>query len=50
MKALVRGEEIIIEPWSQWVKDHIKWLTTERPNGDGYTLVEDYEPPEEEPQ
>lgn len=46
MKALIRDNEIICEPWSQWIKDHLDWLTTERPNGDGYELVEDYQPPE----
>ena len=46
MRALIRENEIISEPWNQWVEEHIKWLTTARPNGDGYKLVEDYEPPE----
>ena len=46
MKALIRGDEIITEPWNQWVEDHLDWLTTSRPEGDGYKLVEDYEPPE----
>ena len=45
MKALIRGKEVIPEPWDKWTKDHIKWLTTARPDGDGYKLVEDYEPP-----
>ena len=49
MKALVRGTEIIIEPWNQWVKDHLDWLTTPRPDGNGYTLIEDYHDPEETP-
>ena len=47
MKALKRGEEIITEPWSQWIKDHLEWLTTPRPDGDGYKLIEDYVPPED---
>ena len=46
MKALIRDGEIIAEPFSEWVKEHLNWLTTPRPNGDGYTLVEDYQPPE----
>ncbi len=44
MRALVRDDEIMAEPWSQWVEDHLEWLTTARPEGDGYTLVEDYTP------
>ena len=47
MKALIRNNEIISEPWNQWIKDHLEWLTTPRPNGDGYTLIDNYEPPEE---
>ena len=47
MKALIRGDEIIEEPFDKWVKDHLDWLTTPRPNGDGYTLIEDYQPPQE---
>ena len=46
MKALQRDDEIIPEPWSQWTYDHLEWLTTPRPNGDGYTLIEDYQPTE----
>ena len=46
MKALVRDDEIILEPFSKWVKEHLDWLTTPRPNGDGYKLMEDYQPPE----
>ena len=46
MKALVRDEEIILEPFSKWVEEHLDWLTTARPGGDGYELVEDYQPPE----
>ena len=46
MKALIREGEIIPEPWDQWTQDHLEWLITPRPNGDGYELVEDYQPPE----
>lgn len=44
MKALIREGEIIPEPWDQWTKDHLEWLITPRPNGDGYELMEDYAP------
>ena len=47
MKALVRGNEVIPEPWDQWTQEHLNWLTTARPDGDDYQLVEDYQPPEE---
>ena len=33
--------------WTQWTYDHLEWLTTPRPDGDGYTLIEDYKPEEE---
>ena len=46
MKAIIRDHEVIIEPFDKWVEDHLDWLTTARPNGDGYILVEDYIPPE----
>ena len=46
MKALIRGNEIITEPFSEWIEEHLDWLTTPRPDGDDYQLVEDYEPPE----
>ena len=46
MKALKRENEIIPEPWNQWIKDHLEWLTTPRPSGDGYEILEDYQPPE----
>ena len=49
MKALKRDDEIITEPFDKWTQDHFDWLTTPRPNGDGYTLIEDYEPPAEQP-
>ena len=48
MKALQRDDEIIPEPWSQWTIDHLEWLTTPRPEGDGYTLIEDYQPEPDE--
>ena len=44
MRALIRDDEIITEPFSQWVEDHIKWMTTPRPNGDGYKLIADFTP------
>lgn len=46
MKALIRDNEIIPEPWDQWIKDHLEWMIAARPDGDGYELVEDYQPPE----
>lgn len=47
MKALIRESDIICEPFDEWIKEHLDWLTTARPNGDGYTLIDNYEPPEE---
>ena len=39
--------EIWVESnWTKWVYEHLDWLTTSRPNGDGYTLIDNYEPPE----
>lgn len=46
MRALIRGTEIILEPFDDWIVKHLDWLTTARPEGDGYQLVENYEPPE----
>ena len=46
MRALQRGDEIITEPFDKWTEDHLDWLTTPRPNGNDYTLIEDYQPPE----
>lgn len=53
MKALIRGNEIITEPFSDWVIANMKWLTGEEVDpegkklpGDGWTLIEDYHPPE----
>ena len=50
MIALIRGTEIITEPFSPWVLEHLAWLTTPRPDGDGYKLINDYQPPVEEPE
>ena len=47
MRALIRNDEIILEPFPKWIEEHIDWLTTPRPDGDGYTLIEDYQPPQE---
>ena len=46
MKALIRDSEVVCEPFDKWIIEHLDWLTTARPDGDGYKLVEDYEPPE----
>ena len=48
MRALIRGDEIIKEPFDEWTLNHLNWLTTSRPDGDGYTLIYNYEPPEED--
>lgn len=40
MRALIRGDEIITEPFDQWTLDHLDWLTTPRPDGDGYELID----------
>ena len=45
MKALIRDNEVILEPFSKWVLDHLDWMTAPRPDGDGYTLIENYNPP-----
>lgn len=50
MRALIRDSEIITEPFDQWTIDHLDWLTTPRPDGDGYKLINDYQPPTEEPE
>lgn len=47
MKALIREDEIITGPFNEWTLAHLDWLITPRPNGDGYTLIDNYEPPEE---
>jgi len=44
MKALIRENEVIIEPFNQWIKDHLDWMTTPRPDGDGYKLIENFNP------
>ena len=48
MRALIRDTEIITEPFSPWIEEHIEWMCTPRPDGDGYTLIEDYTPEEED--
>ena len=55
MRALIRGTEVMTEPFSKWVEANLKWLCGEevtedgeRLPGDGWTLVEDYQPPAEE--
>lgn len=41
MRALKRNTEIWKESdWSSWVYEHLDWLTTARPDGDGYELIE----------
>ena len=54
MKALIRGKEVITEPFSPWVQNNIAFLTGTEVDadgnpikGDGWTLVENYEPPKE---
>lgn len=59
-KALIRKhedgtEEVMVEPFSAWVENNIAFLTgTELDSdsnplpGDGWTLVENYEPPKED--
>lgn len=46
MQALIRGDEVILEPFDSWTTEHMDWLTTPRPDGDGYTLT-DVEPLED---
>ena len=60
MKALIRRhddgtEEVMVEPFSPWVQNNLAFLTGQEKDeegnplpGDGWTLVEDYEPPEPE--
>lgn len=55
MRALIRGTEVIIEPFNTWVLNNLAFLTgTEKDkngnpiNGDGWTLIDNYEPPEDE--
>jgi len=47
MKALKRDDEIIVEPFNKWIEKHMEWLCTPRPDGDGYTLIDDYQSEEE---
>lgn len=47
MRALIRGDEIILEPFTPWVEEHLAWLTTPRPEGDSYQLIEVKALPEE---
>lgn len=60
MKALIRKhedgtEEVMTEPFSPWVQNNLAFLTGTEVDadgnpikGDGWTLVENYEPPKEE--
>lgn len=60
MKALIRRhddgtEEVMTEPFSPWVQNNLAFLTGTEVDadgnpikGDGWTLVENYEPPKEE--
>ena len=55
MKALIRGKEVITEPFSPWVQNNIPFLTGTEVDadgnplpGDGWTLVEDYVAPAED--
>lgn len=50
MKALIRDNEIITEPFPKWIEEHILWIATARPDGDGYALCEDCPVPDPEPQ
>ena len=58
-KALIRKhedgtEEVMVEPFFPWVQNNIAFLTGQEKDadgnplqGDGWTLVENYEPPKE---
>ena len=50
MKALIRDNEIMTEPFPAWVQSHLLWTATARPNGDGYALCEDCPVQDPEPQ
>lgn len=50
MKAIVREKEIIPEPFSDWIEQHLDWMTTARPDGDNYALCEDCPVTDPEPQ
>lgn len=46
MRALIRDNEVILETdWNEWIITHLDWMTTPRPKGDGYTMIENYQPP-----
>lgn len=54
-RALIRGNEIMVEPFSPWVEANLPFLTGTETDaegnklpGDGWTLVEDYIPEEED--
>jgi len=54
MKALIRGKEVMTEPFTPWVQANMDFLTGKEVDadgnpvkGDGWELVEDYEPPSE---
>ena len=56
MKALIRGKEVMTEPFSPWVQNNLAFLTGTEVDangnpipGDGWTLVEDYQEPVEQP-
>ena len=50
MKALIRDTEIITEPFPAWIEEHLLWMATARPNGDGYALCEDCPVSDPEPE
>lgn len=50
MKALIRDNEIITEPFPEWVQGHLLWMQTARSNGDGYALCSDCPVGDPEPQ
>ena len=57
MRALVRGKEVMTEPFSPWVQNNLAFLTGKEKDaegnplpGDGWTLVEDYHEPVEGPE
>lgn len=43
MRALIRENELMTEPFSPWVEANIPFLTAH----DGWTLIDDYMPKEE---
>lgn len=55
MKALIRGKEVMTEPFSPWVEANLAFLTGKETDqngqpvkGDGWILVNDYIPTKEE--